>query len=512
MDPTALAMFVPLAKADAAQRLVYGSFTETKDRAGETFDYESSKPLIKAWSDQQFTASGGKSYGNVRGQHNAKIAAGKMTSIEFDDMNKAVHFCAKIVDDNEWRKVDEGVYTGFSPGGTYAKRWTEGMEKRYTAGVQEMTICDVPCNPDAVFTMVKADGTEVEIAFILAKAYEPGNEATKARSEELASAAGGDAMAKNFVVQARADLIAENAAEALAKMAEEAETVPIAPEAEFAPDPVAALNASLAKADAVTVAPVDAEAGPFCDLAKAADALALITASPLAKSLWSTEWLNSLLRDFAALQSEVTWDAKYGEPGAEADMSIPQQAAKIVAAIGDLLIAMTREGVADLLTGMENNGIDIEAAVIIDGGDIAIMALANQIVDLVKADGPLMEKAGARNSKADVEKIQSMHDNAVALGATCDTSAEKAVALAADNERLTKAVGDATPRIEKLVERIGVLTEENALLKAQPAPPKGAILAISKEADNDLEKTADVEDESHLPLIEQARRAAQRYS
>lgn len=30
-----LAMFIPLQKADAAQRLVYGWFDETPDRAGE---------------------------------------------------------------------------------------------------------------------------------------------------------------------------------------------------------------------------------------------------------------------------------------------------------------------------------------------------------------------------------------------------------------------------------------------------------------------------------------------
>ena len=65
---------------------------------------------------------------------------------------------AKIVDDNEWKKVEEGVYTGFSPGGRYAKRWQDGAYRRYTPDVRELSIVDVPCNPSATFTMVKADG------------------------------------------------------------------------------------------------------------------------------------------------------------------------------------------------------------------------------------------------------------------------------------------------------------------------------------------------------------------
>jgi hypothetical protein len=77
-------------------------------------------------------ASGGKSFGNIRGQHNPKIAAGLLKSIEFDDEAKRIDFCAKIVDDQEWAKVEEGVYTGFSPGGSYAKRWPDGGYHRYT--------------------------------------------------------------------------------------------------------------------------------------------------------------------------------------------------------------------------------------------------------------------------------------------------------------------------------------------------------------------------------------------
>jgi hypothetical protein len=75
---------------------------------------------------------------------------------------------ADIVDDNEWNKVLKGVYTGFSIGGSYAKKWTDPVEKsakRYTAKPSEVSIVDVGCNPDATFCMVKADGVETEVKF-----------------------------------------------------------------------------------------------------------------------------------------------------------------------------------------------------------------------------------------------------------------------------------------------------------------------------------------------------------
>jgi hypothetical protein len=484
--PDPLAMFIPLEKADAVQRLVFGSFTERKDRAGETFDYETSKPLIKAWSDQQFEASGGKSYGNVRGQHNAKIAAGKMVSIEFDDLKKSVHFCAKIVDDNEWEKVEEGVYTGFSPGGSYVKRWTVGLEKRYTAGFKEMTICDVPCNPDAVFTLVKADGAEEEIHFLLAKAYEPGNEATKARADEMAKAVdGGDP--KNFVVQARADLISENATEALAKMAtaEPDAIEPVAEVTELAAGAKPDIDALLAKADAAIAggapageAPVD----PFADLSKAAAALRLLqpAGDEMQKSLWQIGRLAELMESFQCIACNIVYEANNEKDGSPQ----PQMAQDAMKALGDLLITMAREEVAEAIAGLP----EVETVIIL-AGDAPVMALCESIVDMVKADGDLMEKAGARNSKGDAAKLQSMHDNCVALGATCDAAAEKAD-LVADNERLNKAFGDTVPRIEALVETTTRLTAERdeALAKAAklellPAPPKGGILEVSKEED-----------------------------
>ena len=161
-----LDLFLPLAKVDLDRRIVHGIVTaETPDRVGEICDYDTTKPYFEAWSAEAQAASGGKSLGAVRAMH-GRIAAGKLTDISFDDEGKRIFVAAKIVDDEEWRKVSEGVYTGFSQGGRYVKRWTdpETTLTRYTAEPSEISLVDLPCLPDATFEVVK-DGVVEKRAF-----------------------------------------------------------------------------------------------------------------------------------------------------------------------------------------------------------------------------------------------------------------------------------------------------------------------------------------------------------
>jgi hypothetical protein len=153
-------MFIPITKVDAVQRLVYGLATaEVEDRAGEICDYASTRPLYEKWSEEIAKSSGGKSLGNLRAMH-GPVAAGKVTHIHFNDADKQIEICAKVIDDAEWAKVAEGVYTGFSQGGAYVRRWTdENGLTRYTADPREISLVDLPCLPQARFEMIKADGT-----------------------------------------------------------------------------------------------------------------------------------------------------------------------------------------------------------------------------------------------------------------------------------------------------------------------------------------------------------------
>jgi hypothetical protein len=179
-----LKLFLPLAKVDVDQRLVHGVVTaEIADRAGEICDYASTKPYYEAWSAGATEASGGKSLGAVRAMH-GPIAAGKLTDIAFDDETKRILVAAKIVDDDEWRKVEEGVYTGFSQGGRYVARWPDGDSgfTRYTAEPHEISLVDTPCLPSATFEIVK-NGVSERRAFL--------SPAAESASEKANSDAGG---------------------------------------------------------------------------------------------------------------------------------------------------------------------------------------------------------------------------------------------------------------------------------------------------------------------------------
>src|SRR5258708_3444109 len=118
-------LFAQITKIDQANRLVYGvAAAEQPDRSDEIMDFKSSAPHFKAWSDSVAKDSDGKSLGNVRAMH-GKIAAGKLVKIDLDEASLTVPVCAKIVDDAEWKKCEEGIYTGFSIGGRYEKKWND---------------------------------------------------------------------------------------------------------------------------------------------------------------------------------------------------------------------------------------------------------------------------------------------------------------------------------------------------------------------------------------------------
>jgi hypothetical protein len=156
-------LFARLLKVDEARQEVTGRIArEEPDASQEIMDYETSKPLFRAWSESFHAATGGMSKGNVRAMH-GKVAAGKLTEISFDDEQKAVDVVAHIVDAAEWEKCLKGVYTGFSIGGSYAKRWEDGELMRYTAKPSEVSLVDNPCIKSARFSLVKSDGTVEEM-------------------------------------------------------------------------------------------------------------------------------------------------------------------------------------------------------------------------------------------------------------------------------------------------------------------------------------------------------------
>jgi len=574
-----LNLFIPITKIDQAQRLVYGVATaEQEDRAGEVCDYASTKPFYEKWSGDIEKATDGKSLGNLRAMH-GKVAAGKVTAINFNDDAKQIEICAKVVDDSEWKKVEEGVYTGFSQGGAYVKRWQDdaGLQ-RYTADPNEVSLVDMPCLPTATFSVIKADGVieehhfkaggdgDIEKKWTVTSTNTAGNDHSSSHDTKAAA----DAEAKDrkdkghtkvkvkgssddgdgadnegaadesaeklwkskrdgsehptlealraHHTQLDADEAAQKAAapaldalaemagalgiekkdyseDARSKMADSGQAMsdgsfPIKTRADLenavkafgrAKDPAAAKKHIIERAKtlgATDMLPPDwpgstAKAGKVIN-------------GPMLKGLDACARLACLIQELEWLQQGAAWEST-----TEGDASpLPGELAQNIAGLCATLRAMVQEETAELA-----QGIDVDPAQMDDSplaaaaGKLRSNALAALSKIANPAIAPILEKAGARNSKGDAAKIQSMHDNAVDLGATCGGSADKA----AHSADLAKAlvgkdaeIAAEKSRADTLQRALDLVAEDVKRLAAAPRPlPYAAgTRAVSKSEDN----------------------------
>ncbi|CAJ6334185.1 Uncharacterised protein [Burkholderia pseudomallei] len=546
-----LNLFARLTKVDEEKRLVYGRATEeVVDRAGEIMDYATSKPYFEKWSGDVAKATDGKSVGNLRAMHN-NIAAGKLTAIDFLDAEKAIDICAKVVDDAEWDKVLEGVYTGFSIGGDYVKRWADAelSARRFTANPCEISLVDLPCVPTAsFFSIEKADGSVMQKAFKPAAAPVPVTADTF--SDEVAALAkAGDLSLDEMLEAIRKAKDDKKKPYGDVKYADEKNSkYPIDTEehiraawsyinkekdaAEYSADElktvkdriIAAWKDKIDKDGPPSAAdkwaePVLTKAGK--PVIVSPENLTLAARLALHKGMYSVSTLANLLASIHSLQQSSA-----REEAAEGDGStMPDDLKEWLARGGELLTAMVAEEVAELTD--EDGNVDspwvyfFECAAAAESLHKA--AVATGIADMHEAFEKLLAKAGARNSGADMERIQKAHDLMGELGAKCakdadgDMDAEKAAhaetlsKLTAAGESVTKLTADLDAANEQIAtgaaERVELsktvatlagerdalqksLDEQAELVKklsAQPANPKGVIngvgAAIAKSHD-----------------------------
>lgn len=162
-------LFARLTKVDEAHRRVTGvAILERPDYDNEIFDYAGSKPYFVAMADMMSKASGGKNLMPVRANHTTK-AAGHVIQMDFNDETKEIPIVAEIDDDQEWRKVLSGTYTGFSVDGRYIRRWADPKNpslRRYIARPISIDLADVPCIPGAYLDLVKSDGASEKLQLV----------------------------------------------------------------------------------------------------------------------------------------------------------------------------------------------------------------------------------------------------------------------------------------------------------------------------------------------------------
>lgn len=537
-----LNLFARLTKVDEEKRLVYGRATEeVVDRAGEIMDYATSKPYFEKWSDGIAKATDGRSVGNLRAMHN-NIAAGKLTAIDFLDAEKAIDICAKVVDDSEWAKVLEGVYTGFSIGGDYVKRWVDPdvSARRFTADPCEISLVDLPCVPTAsFFSIEKADGSVMQKAF---KAPEPVT--ADAFSDEVA------ALAK------AGDLSLDEMLEAIRKAKDDKKKpygdVPYADEknskypiddeehiraawsyinkekdaAEYSADELKTVKDRIIAAwkDKIdkdgppsaadkTVEPVLTKGGK--PVIVTADNLTLAARLAMHKGMYQVSRLADLLSSITYLQqSSAREEAQEGDTAS----TLPADLMDWLKRGGELLTSMVVEEVAEMTD--DDGAVDapcvyyFECAAAAENLHKAVAALGGE--HLHESFEKVLAKAGARNSGADMDRIQKAHDLLGELGAKCakdaggdDMDAEKAAhaetlgKLTAAGESVTKLTADlaaATAQVVKVEGDLEVMAKGVTLMTAerdelqkkfdeqaelvkklseQPVDPKGALNSVA---------------------------------
>ena len=119
--------------------------SEAVDSDGEIIAAEAMKAAIPDYMK----------FGAVREMHGSN-AAGTAIEINVEDDGRTF-FGAHIVDPVAVAKVKTGVYKGFPISGSVTSR--DDLNKSQITGLKltEISLVDLPANPDAVFTCFKAD-------------------------------------------------------------------------------------------------------------------------------------------------------------------------------------------------------------------------------------------------------------------------------------------------------------------------------------------------------------------
>jgi hypothetical protein len=139
------------------QFIAVAAMGKVVDRAKERLNFTDSK---------QYAASGGKSYGNVRLQHDPKRPVGNLIApLEFDDANQLIRVHGQAVDPITKEMLQVGVLTGVSIGGEYVKRTLNPADgiTDYVAKPNEISVVDRPCLAQATFEVVKNEAGETEL-------------------------------------------------------------------------------------------------------------------------------------------------------------------------------------------------------------------------------------------------------------------------------------------------------------------------------------------------------------
>ncbi len=140
--------YAPIAKVDAAERMVWGyASTDAEDDQGEIITRDALEAALGDYLK----------FANIREMHQMS-AVGVAEEAGVDE--KGLYVGARIVDPRAWDKVTSGVYKGFSVGGKVRARDARNRHVITALALTEISLVDRPANPEAVFDCWKAEGGE----------------------------------------------------------------------------------------------------------------------------------------------------------------------------------------------------------------------------------------------------------------------------------------------------------------------------------------------------------------
>jgi hypothetical protein len=160
--------FFQLTKVDAETGVFEGICASgARDAENERLYYgPEAKKLFTDWSETQHRNTGGRSWGNLRSQHNSNEIAGVLTRpLEFDDTHQQIKCTGKVFGENKDLLL-AGAYGGMSVGGQYLRRWpAPDGSIYYLPRLAEISLVDTPSNKECTFLVIKADRTRVQRHF-----------------------------------------------------------------------------------------------------------------------------------------------------------------------------------------------------------------------------------------------------------------------------------------------------------------------------------------------------------
>lgn len=152
--------FVKITKIDKEERMVFGfASTDDLDSDGEVIKVSALEKALPSYMK----------FPTLREMHQPK-AVGRTVSAQIKSgIKNGLYIGAKVVSDEAWKMVKEGVYPAFSIGGNVLKRVDKFIEE---LELVEISLVDVPANKSAVIELWKKDKADSDVVITTAQKIE----------------------------------------------------------------------------------------------------------------------------------------------------------------------------------------------------------------------------------------------------------------------------------------------------------------------------------------------------